>query len=96
MTIWAPVLSSRKPWLLQMSVLIHANAFLQTASTRAGEHCVSLAATDSSLTTYRRGSALTQQFTQRTGVQIQEMQSPENTFDQLDLSRKLLKPDASV
>jgi trehalose/maltose transport system substrate-binding protein len=37
-------------------------------------------------------SALTQQFTQRTGIQIQEMQSPESTFDQLDLSRKLLKP----
>jgi len=40
-------------------------------------------------------SALTQQFTQRTGIQIQEMQSPESTFDQLDLSRKLLKPGAS-
>jgi trehalose/maltose transport system substrate-binding protein len=40
-------------------------------------------------------SSLTQQFTQRTGIQIQEMQSPENTFDQLDLSRKLLKQGAS-
>jgi trehalose/maltose transport system substrate-binding protein len=37
-------------------------------------------------------SALTQQFTQRTGIQIQEIQSPESTLDQLDLSRELLKP----
>jgi trehalose/maltose transport system substrate-binding protein len=40
-------------------------------------------------------SALTQQFTQQTGIQIQGIQSPESTFDQLDLSRKLLKPGGS-
>ena len=40
-------------------------------------------------------SALTQQFTQRTGIQIQEMQLPESIYDQLDLSRKLLKPGAT-
>jgi len=41
-----------------------------------------------------RGS-LTQQFTRRTGIQIREMPSPESTFDQLELSRKLLKPGTS-
>ena len=40
-------------------------------------------------------AALTQQFTQRTGIQIREMPSPESTFDQLDLWRKLLKPGSS-
>ena len=38
---------------------------------------------------------LTQQFTQRTGIQIREMPQPESSFDQLDLFRKLLKPGPS-
>jgi trehalose/maltose transport system substrate-binding protein len=40
-------------------------------------------------------SALTRQFTQQTGIRIQGVQSPESTFDQLDLSRELLKAGAS-
>src|SRR5215471_14384512 len=40
-------------------------------------------------------AALTQQFTQRTGIQVREMPQPEATFDQLDLWRKLLKPGSS-
>lgn len=39
-----------------------------------------------------RRAALTQEFTQRTGIQIREMPQPESAFDQLDLFRKLLKP----
>jgi len=38
---------------------------------------------------------LGQEFTQRTGIQIREMTAPDNTFDQLDLWRKLLKGDTS-
>jgi hypothetical protein len=40
-------------------------------------------------------TALTQQFTQHTGIQIREMPQPESTFDQLDLWRTLLKPGPS-
>ena len=40
-------------------------------------------------------AAATQQFTQRTGIQIREMPSPESTFDQLYLWHKLLKPGPS-
>lgn len=40
-------------------------------------------------------AALTEQFTQQTGIQIREMPQPESTFDQLDLFRKLLKPGPS-
>ena len=40
-------------------------------------------------------TALTQQFTQQTGIQIREMPAPESTFDQLDLWRTLLKPGPS-
>ncbi|HEX8882597.1 MAG TPA: extracellular solute-binding protein [Candidatus Acidoferrum sp.] len=36
-------------------------------------------------------AAVTQQFTQQTGIQIREMPHPETAFDQLDLDRKLLK-----
>jgi len=38
---------------------------------------------------------LTQEFTQRTGIQVRDMPAPDNTFDQLDLWRKLLKGDPS-
>src|SRR5215469_8597080 len=40
-------------------------------------------------------ATLTQQFTQRTGIQIREMPQPESAFDQLDLFRRLLKPGPS-
>lgn len=40
-------------------------------------------------------ASLTQQFTQQTGIQIQEMPAPENTFDQLTLWRELLKSGPS-
>jgi trehalose/maltose transport system substrate-binding protein len=40
-------------------------------------------------------AALTQQFTQQTGIQIREMPQPEAAFDQLDLFHKLLKPGSS-
>lgn len=40
-------------------------------------------------------ATLTQQFTQRTGIQIREMPQPESAFDQLDLFRKLLRPGPS-
>jgi trehalose/maltose transport system substrate-binding protein len=40
-------------------------------------------------------AALTQEFTQQTGIQIREMPHPETAFDQLDLDRKLLKPGSS-
>ena len=40
-------------------------------------------------------AGLTQQFTQKTGIQIREMPQPETAFDQLDLWRKLLKPGIS-
>jgi trehalose/maltose transport system substrate-binding protein len=40
-------------------------------------------------------TALTQQFTEQTGIQIREMPAPESTFDQLDLWRTLLKPGPS-
>lgn len=40
-------------------------------------------------------AAVTQQFTQQTGIQIREMPHPEVAFDQLDLDRKLLKPGSS-
>jgi trehalose/maltose transport system substrate-binding protein len=40
-------------------------------------------------------ASVTHQFTERTGIQIREVPSPESTFDQLDLWRKLLKPSAS-
>ena len=40
-------------------------------------------------------AALTQQFTQRTGIQIGEMPQPESSFEQLDLLRKLLRPGNS-
>jgi ABC-type glycerol-3-phosphate transport system substrate-binding protein len=38
---------------------------------------------------------LTQQFSQRTGIQVREVPAPDNTFDQLELWRKLLKEDPS-
>jgi trehalose/maltose transport system substrate-binding protein len=38
---------------------------------------------------------LTQEFTQRTGIQVRELPAPDSTFDQLDLWRKLLKGDPS-
>jgi trehalose/maltose transport system substrate-binding protein len=38
---------------------------------------------------------LTEQFTQQTGILIRDMPNPETASDQLDLSRKLLKPGAS-
>ena len=41
-------------------------------------------------------TTFTQQFTQRTGIQIREMPSPEGTFDQLTLWRTLLKPGSSA
>lgn len=40
-------------------------------------------------------AALTQQFTQRTGIQIREMPQPESSFEQLELLRKLLRPGTS-
>lgn len=40
-------------------------------------------------------AAVTQQFTQQTGIQIREMPQPETAFDQLDHDRKLLKPGSS-
>lgn len=40
-------------------------------------------------------AALTQRFTRQTGIQIQEMPQPETSFDQLDISRQLLRPGTS-
>jgi trehalose/maltose transport system substrate-binding protein len=40
-------------------------------------------------------AALTQQFAQRTGIQIREMPQPESSFEQFDLFRKLLTAGAS-
>ena len=38
---------------------------------------------------------LAQEFTRRTGIQIRELPAPDSTFDQLDLSRRLLKGEPS-
>src|SRR5262249_16999093 len=40
-------------------------------------------------------ATLTQEFTQRTGIQVREMPAPDGTLDQLDLCRRLLKAGAS-
>lgn len=36
---------------------------------------------------------LTQEFTQQTGIQVRDVPAPDNTFDQLELWRKLLEAD---
>src|SRR5262249_15924920 len=38
---------------------------------------------------------LTQEVTQQTGIQVQELPAPDSTFDQLDLWRKVLEGDPS-
>jgi trehalose/maltose transport system substrate-binding protein len=94
MTISAPVRLSPRPWLLGCLLL----SMLLVSCRQPAPERVTLRYPHG----YRfepneisKRAALTQQFTQRTGIQIREMPQPESSFEQLDLMRKLLRPGTS-
>jgi trehalose/maltose transport system substrate-binding protein len=94
MIVPVPIRSGRMPWLLQCLL----SSILLASCRQPPKEPVTLRYPHG----YRfepneisKRAALSQQFTQLTGIQIREMPQPETTFDQLDLFRKLLRPASS-
>jgi trehalose/maltose transport system substrate-binding protein len=94
MTISAPDRSNPKQWILQSlwlsMLLVSCGQPAQEPVTLRYPHGWRLQPDEISTRV-----TLAQEFTQQTGIQIREMPAPDNTFDQLDLWRKLLKGDTS-
>ena len=95
MAIWAPVRSSLKPWLLRCLwfslLLVSCRQPAPEPVTLRYPHGYRFEPDEIS-----KRAALTQQFTQQTGIRIREMPQPESAFDQLELFHRLLKPGASA